>query len=151
MKIGVLGAGTWGIALASLLVSNNHEVTLWSAIPSEIDELSENGVHRNLPGIILPKSIRYTKDIKIIADEAEMILVVVPSSFVRATAEKILSHLRDGVILVTAAKGIEKGRDNFRRHRLLTPRAEIPYCRPVGPYSRRGGCGRNSHLYRVCL
>ena len=109
MKIGVLGAGTWGIALASLLVGNDHRVTVWSAIPSEIDELSENGVHRNLPKIILPKSIRYTKEIKDIADESEMILVVVPSSFVRATTEKILPYLKDGVIIVTAAKGIEKG------------------------------------------
>lgn len=109
MKIGVLGAGTWGMALASLLVGNGHNVTVWSAITSEIDELSETGVHRNLPGIILPKSINYTKDIKCIADESEMILVVVPSSFVRSTTEKIAPYLKNGAILITAAKGIESG------------------------------------------
>ena len=109
MKIGVLGAGTWGIALASLLVGNGHEVTVWSAIPSEIDDLAESGVHRNLPGIILPKTIYYTKEIKCIADENEMILVVVPSSFVRSTTEKLATHLKDGAILITAAKGIESG------------------------------------------
>lgn len=109
MKIGVLGAGTWGMALASLLVGNGHDVTVWSAIPSEIDELAENGIHRNLPGIILPKSINYTKDIECIADKSEMILVVVPSSFVRITAEKLVKHLKDGAILITAAKGIESG------------------------------------------
>ena len=109
MKIGVLGAGTWGMALASLLVGNGHDVTVWSAIPSEIDELAENGIHRNLPGIILPKSINYTKDIECIADKSEMILVVVPSSFVRITAKKLVKHLKDGAILITAAKGIESG------------------------------------------
>ena len=109
MKIGVLGAGTWGMALASLLVTNGHTVTVWSAIPEEIDELSETGVHRNLPGIILPKSINYTKEIKHVADNCEMILVVVPSSFVRMTTEKIAPFLTDGQVLITAAKGIESG------------------------------------------
>ena len=109
MKIGVLGAGTWGIALAALLCGNDHDVTVWSAIPTEIDNLKEKGVHPNLPEIILPKTIKYTKEIKDIADEAEMILIVVPSSFVRSTTEKIAPYLKDGQVLITAAKGIESG------------------------------------------
>lgn len=109
MKIGVLGAGTWGIALAALLSTNGHSVSVWSAIPDEIDNLEASGRHPNLPGIILPKSINYTKNISNIAGECEMILVVVPSSFVRATVERIAPYLKDGVVLVTAAKGIEGG------------------------------------------
>ena len=109
MKIGVLGAGTWGIALAALLTSNGHSVSVWSAIPDEIDNLEASGRHPNLPGIILPKSINYTKNISNIARECEMILVVVPSSFVRATVERIAPYLKDGAVLVTAAKGIEGG------------------------------------------
>ena len=49
MKISILGAGTWGIALAALLSKNSHEVSVWSAIPAEIDELGESGRHKNLP------------------------------------------------------------------------------------------------------
>ena len=64
MKIGILGAGTWGTALASLLVRNEHEVTLWSAIPEEIDSLKKTRVHKNLPGAILPDGLKYTKDIE---------------------------------------------------------------------------------------
>lgn len=109
MKIGVLGAGTWGIALAALLTSKGHLVLVWSAIPDEIDNLEASGRHPNLPGIILPKSINYTKNISDIAGECEMILVVVPSSFVRGTVERIAPYLKDGVVLVTAAKGIEGG------------------------------------------
>ena len=109
MKIGVLGAGTWGIALAALLTSKGHSVLVWSAIPDEIDNLEASGRHPNLPGIILPKSINYTKNISNIAQECEMILVVVPSSFVRGTVERIAPYLKDGVVLVTAAKGIEGG------------------------------------------
>ena len=108
MNISVLGAGTWGMALAALLDKNGHTVTVWSAIPSEIDALSKSGVHKNLPGVILPKTINYTDDIKVAA-EAEMILFVVPSSFMRSTAGAIAPYLKDGVILITASKGIESG------------------------------------------
>ena len=109
MKLSVLGAGTWGIALAALLSGNNHEITVWSAIPSEIDGLVKNGAHPNLPDIILPKSINYTKNIEEAAGDNEMILIVVPSSFVRSTTERIAPYLRDGQVLITAAKGIESG------------------------------------------
>ena len=108
MKIGVLGAGTWGIALAALLVGNSHDVTVWSAIESEIDHLASGGAHPNLPNTVLPKEIKYTKDIKQIADVAEMILIVVPSSFVRPTVQSLAPHLKDGCVLITAAKGIER-------------------------------------------
>ena len=108
MKIGVLGAGTWGIALAALLAGNSHDVVVWSAIPSEIDALQETGMHKNLPGAILPKNISYTKDIKDAAD-SELILFVVPSSFIRSTTKTIAPYIKDGVIIASAAKGIESG------------------------------------------
>ena len=107
MKIGILGAGTWGIALAALLANNSHDVVVWSALPSEIDELMSTRKHKNLPGAILPENINYTKDIKEAAD-AEMILFVVPSSFIRSTARAISPYIADGVIIASAAKGIEK-------------------------------------------
>ena len=109
MNIGILGAGTWGIALASLLCTNGHRVTVWSAIPAEIDELSQNHAHKNLPGVKLPKTIYYTKDIEVVAKNNDMILFVVPSSYVRSTAKEIAGYVKDGTIIVTAAKGIESG------------------------------------------
>ena len=109
MKIGVLGAGTWGIALAALLVGNDHDVTVWSALPEEIDALEKKGTHSNLPGVILPKTIKYTKSIEDVAKEKELILFVTPSAFIRSTAKKIAPFIENGTILVTAAKGIERG------------------------------------------
>ena len=109
MNIGILGAGTWGIALAALLAGNGHRVTVWSAIESEIDELSENHVHKNLPGVKLPKTIYYTKNIEVVTKSNEMILFVVPSSFVRSTARLVAEYVNDGTIIATAAKGIESG------------------------------------------
>ena len=109
MNIGILGAGTWGIALAALLSGNGHNVSVWSAIPSEIDELSQNHMHKNLPGVKLPQNIHYTKDIELIARNNEMIIFVVPSSFIRSTARLIAKYVVDGTIIATAAKGIESG------------------------------------------
>lgn len=108
MRIGILGAGTWGTALALLLANNHHEVTLWSAIESEIKELTENRKHRNLPGAILPENIKYTPDISEASDK-ELVIFVVPSQFMRATAELAAPHLKDGALVASASKGIEGG------------------------------------------
>ena len=132
MNIGILGAGTWGMALASLLVGNNHSVSVWSAIPDEIDELSKNGIHCNLPDVILPKSIKYTKRIEDIACDSEIILFVVPSSFIRETARKLIPHLNDGATLITCAKGIESGTlmtmTEIIEDVIKTERPELSYC-----------------------
>ena len=109
MKIGVLGAGTWGMALAALLINNLHDVTVWSAISEEIDCLRQTNVHKNLPGVTLPSKIKYSKNISDAAQGLDIILVVVPSSFVRSTANLLAPHIEDGTIVVTAAKGIEGG------------------------------------------
>lgn len=108
IKIGVLGAGTWGIALARMLSMAGHLVTVWSAVESEIDLLSSTGRHPNLHGVELPKEIRYTKDIQTACHEMNIILFAVPSPFVRATAKKVRPFISENQIVVDAAKGIEE-------------------------------------------
>ena len=107
MKIGVLGTGTWGIALARMLANDNYEVTAWSAIESEIDELSTKRIHKNLPGMVVPDSIVFTKDISEVCRDKEILLFAVPSVFVRSTTEKARDFIPDGQIIVDVAKGIE--------------------------------------------
>ena len=107
MKIGVLGAGTWGIALARMLANDNYDVTVWSAIESEIDELSEKRIHKNLPGMIVPDSITFTKDISEVCKDKEILLFAVPSVYVRSTVTKARDFIPDGQIIVDVAKGIE--------------------------------------------
>ncbi len=107
MKIGILGSGTWGIALARMLARNEHDVTVWSAIPSEIESLSAGLCHPNLPGIILPSNIRYTCDISQGCTGKDIIMFAVPSVYVRGTAEKARPYIPDGQIVVDVAKGIE--------------------------------------------
>ena len=106
MKIGILGAGTWGCALALLLANNNHDVTLWSAIESEIDELAATHKHRSLVGSVMPETIKYTKNI---ADAAscELVIFVVPSAYIRSTAALASPHFTDEALIACASKGIE--------------------------------------------
>ncbi|MBQ8331780.1 MAG: NAD(P)-dependent glycerol-3-phosphate dehydrogenase [Clostridia bacterium] len=107
-KVGVLGAGTWGIALARMLCNAGRSVVVWSAIEREVDELSVTRKHSNLPGIELPSEIIYTKDIEVACVGMDIVMFAVPSPFVRATARKAAPYISDGQIIVDVAKGIEE-------------------------------------------
>ena len=106
-KIGVLGAGTWGMALARMLCVSGNQVTVWSAIPQEIEEFSATRRHRNLPGMTIPEELLFTKEIAEVCKDKDILLFAVPSPFVRVTARKAAPYIKDGQIIVDVAKGIE--------------------------------------------
>lgn len=106
-KIGVLGAGTWGMALARMLQLSGNQVTVWSALEREIDEFSVTRRHPNLPGMEIPRDLEFTKDIAEVCRDKEILLFAVPSPFVRATARKAAPYIKDDQIIVDVAKGIE--------------------------------------------
>ncbi len=106
-NIGVLGAGTWGMALARMLAVCGHRVTVWSAIEKEIDEFSVTRRHPNLPGMEIPESIEFTKDIAAACRDRQILLFAVPSPFVRSTARSAAPYVTAGQIIVDVAKGIE--------------------------------------------
>lgn len=106
-NIGVLGAGTWAMALARMLSNSGNKVTVWSAIEKEIDELLLNRIHRNLPQMIIPEEIIFTKNIKDACVNKDIILFAVPSIFVRGTVSAAKKYIKDGQIIVDVAKGIE--------------------------------------------
>ena len=106
-KIGVLGAGTWGMALARMLSISGHEVMVWSALEREVEEFSATRRHPNLPGMVIPDEIVFTKEISDVCRDKEILLFAVPSPFVRATARKAAPYIADGQIVVDVAKGIE--------------------------------------------
>ena len=81
-SIGVLGAGTWGMALARMLCNCGNDVTVWSAISSEIEELKNTHIQKNLPGTVIPEKINFTKELKNVCCEKELLLFAVPSIFV---------------------------------------------------------------------
>ncbi len=106
-RISVLGAGTWGTAIARHLSRIGHEVTLWSALASEIDGISSTHSHPNLPGCVIPDRIKLTKSICEACDGCEMLVFAVPSVYVRQTAKQVAAVLTGDVIVVDLAKGIE--------------------------------------------
>ena len=106
-KIGVLGAGTWGMALARMLCVNGHEVTVWSALEREVEEFSTTRRHPNLPGMVIPDEIRFTKDMQTVCRDKDVLLFAVPSPFVRSTARNAAPYIPQGQIIVDVAKGIE--------------------------------------------
>ncbi len=73
-KIGILGGGSWGIALAVLLHKNGHEITVWSALESEIRMLEENREHKMLPGVKLSEDTEFTTD----RQKASAISITIP-------------------------------------------------------------------------
>ena len=106
-KIGVLGAGTWGMALARMLCVSGNDVQVWSALPAEVENLSATRVHPNLPGMKIPEELQFTKSIEEVCTGKDVLLFAVPSVFVRSTTAKARPYIPDGQILVDVAKGME--------------------------------------------
>ncbi len=109
MKAAVIGAGTWGTALAIVLAKNGHEVMLWSKFPVEIKELMETRRHRNLPGAVLPENITGETALRAVCEDCAVLVLAVPSIYVRETAREMSPYVSPGKIVVTVAKGIEEG------------------------------------------
>lgn len=108
-KIGMIGAGSWGIALTWLLTNNGHEVTVWSALEDEIRLLQEKHEQTSkLPGVILADSVSFTTSLEEAVKGRELLVLAVPSPFVRSTAHQLKDAVEDGQIIVNVAKGIEE-------------------------------------------
>lgn len=108
-KIGMIGAGSWGIALSKVLADNGHHVVVWSIVEEEIQMLREHHEHLDkLPGVKLPDSIEFTTDISQAIREMDLIVLAVPSVFTRSTAKRMAEYVAKGQIIVCVAKGIEE-------------------------------------------
>ncbi len=108
-KIGMIGAGSWGTALAVVLNKNGHEVTVWSVIESEILMLQEHQEHIDkLPGVKLADTIRFTTDLKQAVSGMEALVLAVPSMYTRQTAHSMAPYVSDGQLIISVAKGIEE-------------------------------------------
>ena len=113
-SIAVLGAGSWGTALAALLARHGHPTVLWGRNAEQveaIDRAHEN--RRYLPGVRLPESLRATTDLAQAVASADLVLVVTPSHAFNQTLYALAPHRRPGAGVAWATKGFEPGSGRF--------------------------------------
>lgn len=107
-KIGIIGAGSWGTALAVNLARNNHEVVIWSIMEDEIKMLNEHREHVDkLPGVKLADTISFTTDMEKAIKGMDMLVLAVPSIFTRSTSKNMAPFVEEGQIIACVGKGIE--------------------------------------------
>ncbi len=108
MNIGVIGAGSWGTALADLLARIGHQVTLWAYetdLVVRMREQRENDLF--LPDIRLHEDLKFTDTLAEAVKGRELLLLVPPSQLMRQVFRQLVPYLEDGRVLVSASKGIE--------------------------------------------
>ena len=108
-KVSLLGAGSWGTALAIVLANNGHDVTLWSAVEAEINMLQTYREHKDrLPGVKLPDNIRVISDLQEACTNQDILVFSVASPYVRSTAKQAAPFIKEGQLIVNVGKGIEE-------------------------------------------
>jgi len=111
MEAAVIGAGSWGTALAIQLARAGHAVTLWGRDVAHAQEMAETRVNeRYLPGVHLPAPLSPTSDLEqAVRCGRSLIVCAVPSHAVRETMSLAAAYLHDDAVLVSATKGLEEG------------------------------------------
>lgn len=106
-KIGVIGAGAWGTALAKSFAGNGHEIMVWGRESDVVADINENARNSKfLPGISLDKSIKATDSLSKVA-RSDLILLVTPAQFVRSTLRSLSASLEPGKPVILCSKGLE--------------------------------------------
>ena len=112
-KISIIGAGSWGTALANILCENNHAVLVYDNDLKTVSDI--NNLHKieKLPGVIIDNSIKATSSIKELLDYSDIIIISVPTKVIRDVLSKIKDEINSPKIFVNTSKGIEP--DSFKR------------------------------------
>ena len=108
LKIGVVGAGSWGTALANLLALKGFRIDLWVFEKEVKEQILSHGENRVfLPDIRLSPNLHPSNDIGQVAADKDLILTVVPTHVIRETARQMAGHVSKETVIVSASKGIE--------------------------------------------
>ena len=107
-KIGVIGAGSWGTALALLMHNNGHQVTIWSIIGAEVEMLRTKRQHETkLPGVLLPEAIEITGNLEEAMSGKDVLILAVPSPFTRSTACMMKEFLKANQKILSPIYGLQ--------------------------------------------
>ena len=108
-KVAVMGAGSWGTALAVTLAKNGHQVSMWDINAAHIQDMREQRENRRfLPGVPLPEGIRPVDEKTQMLQEADLLLFSVPAQHFRTALEGALDCMNPDALVVNVAKGIEQ-------------------------------------------
>lgn len=106
-KVGIIGAGTWGLAIANLLANNNHKLTVYARSMIQVENLTKKRSHEKLPGLHLDKNIIFTSDLKTAVSDKDVIVIAVPSVAFREVTDDVLKFVNGKEYFVTVTKGME--------------------------------------------
>lgn len=107
---GILGTGGWGTTLSIVAAENNEEVYLWGRRPGFVEKLRESRANeRYLPGVEMPPDVKITPDLDEVTSSVDLLVVAVPTPYIRSLLEKHLDDLPSDGRYVSAAKGVEAG------------------------------------------
>src|SRR5262245_10372663 len=109
-RFAVVGSGAWGTALAAHLARLDHQVVMWAFEREVAEEVTTR--HSNSPflaGVTLPEGIRASHDMATAVDGAEVVVLVPPSSHMRAVSTTVVPHVARDAVVVVATKGVEEG------------------------------------------
>ena len=113
-KVTVIGAGSWGTAIAFVLAENGHDCLLWARRSDQSTEINE--VHTNhsyLPGISLPKTLKATSDLEEAAMHGDTVIIAVPTKAIREVCAELNAMAIGQKLIVHVSKGIEP--DSLKR------------------------------------
>ncbi len=110
LKVGVVGAGSWGTTLAKVSAENGHDTLLWARRPELALRIAAERTNSDyLPGIKLPEELAATSDLERVTRHGDLLLLVVPSHGVREIAHELGKFVHGGQCLIHATKGLEQG------------------------------------------
>ncbi|MCZ8156749.1 MAG: NAD(P)-dependent glycerol-3-phosphate dehydrogenase [Leptospira sp.] len=108
MNIGVIGAGSFGTALGSILADKGYNVVLWTRSPDQMKSINENHINnKHMPDLVLPDKLRASMDLIEVVKEKDMIVSAPPSHALSGILKQIKDHLPTKIPIVSASKGIE--------------------------------------------
>jgi glycerol-3-phosphate dehydrogenase (NAD(P)+) len=134
-KVAVIGTTSWGVTLSVLLAKKGAEVRLWARTQREASKLRKSGSDR-FPDVTLPPEITITHQMAEALNEANAVILPVPSASMRQNISRVASHLTKATIIISASKGLEVG-SNKRMSQVIAdeinPRFAVNICVISGP------------------
>lgn len=133
-KVAVIGDGAWGTTLALVLNEKNFPVTIWGAFPEYVKEVQESRInHKFLPQIHIPTTIHFSSSIKETIEKADVVVLAVPSQFLRGVLKQIKKTSYQGKSFISVTKGIDLKTFLTMSDLIMKELGEVPLAVLSGP------------------